>query len=195
MPRPIRFTSAAIAERALSTFWECGYAATSVDELVRRTGASRQAVYSIYPDKRSLLLACVDAYRRTIVDPAFANVERPGAGLTEISRYFEVQIAAAAAAGLPGPGCFIANLSTEMASHDSEVAEIVRAHLDRLRKGFTNALTTSCEGGCAQIDGWAALLVTMAQGLWLLVRVTSDAAELRRPVAALIGLIEGAIAR
>ena len=193
MPRPVRFTATTIAERALPTFWARGDSGTSIDDVLSCTGASRQVLYRAFPDKRSLLLACVDVYRRTVVDPAFAAVERPGAGLRDIANYFETQIAAAEAAGLPGPGCLLVNLATEVAPHDAAVAAVVQAHVKRLRTGFANVLRAACADRRVDVDPLASLLATTAQGLWASARVASDASELRRPVRALMGLIEGAI--
>ncbi|MEM6902905.1 MAG: acetate--CoA ligase family protein, partial [Pseudomonadota bacterium] len=44
--------------------------------------------------------------------------DRPPADLDAIAQYFETQISAAEQAGLPGPGCFVANAATEVAPHD-----------------------------------------------------------------------------
>lgn len=188
MPRARRFSSEQVVEFALPMFWRGGFEATSMDELVRRTGVSRYALYSAYPDKRALLLAILGRYRQDIVDPAFDRVERTGSGLAEIAGYFEIQIAGAEAAGLPGPGCLIGNLAASEATRDPEMATAVQAHLDRLRAGFATALA-GAGATVEQAEQWAALLVVTAQGLWSVSRSTTDAAMLRRPVAALIDLI------
>lgn len=192
MPRPKRFSPDALVECALPVFWRHGYATTSVDDLTRHTRASRQAIYTAFPEKRALLLACLEVYRDRVVTPAFAQVERTGAGLGDIAAYFEQQIAAAEAEGLPGAGCLFANLAVECADRDAAIGHAVRAHFARLRKGFANALRgASGRAPAAAIDDTALLLATTAQGLWLTARVTSDAAELRRGVAVLLGFIEG----
>ena len=196
MPRSQSFTSASISERALPVFWRNGFVGTSIEDLTRAVGASRHAIYSAFADKRALLVGCIETYRRSIVDPAFSVVEEEGAGLDAIAIYFEMQIVAAEQAGLPGDGCLLANLTTEIAPHDPEVTEAVQAHLARLRLGFAQALRNAPGHFTdVQVDGLAALLATAAQGLWSVARVTDDAADLRRPVAALLQLIEGAVTK
>ena len=180
----------------MPVLWRAGYPTTSIDDLAKATEASRYAIYSAFEDKRSLLLACIDRYMREIVDPAFGPVETAMARLADIEAYFETQIAAAETQGLPALGCFLGNLAIDTAPTDGEVAHIVRAHYERLRAGFINALTNEAEGKSRpEIDSWAELLAALAQGLWSQSRTTTDAGELRRPVAALLTLIKGSLRR
>lgn len=174
----------------MKRFWDRGYCATSMDDLVRETGVSRQGVYSAFKGKRALFSACLDAYREAVVTPAFAPVEAPGAGLDAVAAYFEAQIARAEAARLPGPGCLFANTGTELGAHDEDARARVRAHEARLRAGFRNALSGA--GGLAaeaELDDLAALLATFAQGLWSSSRVATDAAPLRRSAAHVLRVV------
>lgn len=194
MPRPQRYDANNLAHAAFPHFWWRGYARTSVADL-SGAGGSRQAIYAAFPDKRALFLASLDAYRATIVDPAFSPVERPNAGLSEIAGFFERHIAAAEQHGLPGPGCLLANTLVELASSDPDIAAAVQTHLDRLTAGFARALANACAGRRAtEIAGWATLLTTTAQGVWAISRIATDAAALRAPVQAVLTLIQEAIA-
>jgi len=82
----------------------------------------------------------IAARRLNHVEPAFSQVEAPKAGLSDIAGYWELQISRGEQAGLPGPGCLLANTMTERAPHAPDVAKVVAAHNNRLRAGFRNAL-------------------------------------------------------
>jgi len=171
-------------ECALAHFWFNGYSKSSMDDLASATGASRHAIYSEFASKDGLFVAVLDRYIDTIVTPAFAPVETPGAGLSEIAGYWEAQVARGEQAGLPGPGCLLANTMTERAPHAPNVEQVVKAHNDRLRAGFRNAL---CGEGIAArhqsskqvIDGLATALAMFSNGLWSYARVTPNARPLR----------------
>ena len=182
MPRSLSFTADQLAERALMQFWTKGYNATSMDALVQSTGISRHGIYSTFGDKHGLFQACFDKYQELIVTPAFSVVEDPDANLESVGTYFETQIVAAEAAGLPGPGCFVANSATEVAPHDVKTLTRVAQHNARLRAGFLNALENE-----AQSQEGAAILaevcVVFTNGLWSTSRVTTDADDLRSTVA------------
>lgn len=195
MPRNKSYETDDLARSALALFWMHGYGATSMDDLVKATGVSRHGIYSDFGGKRSLFLACFDTYRTEVVDPAFAPVEKPNAGMSAIAAYFETQIALAEQKGLPGPGCFVANAQTETAPHDEQVGMRVRAHNARLYGGFRNVLRRTAERDVPEerIQSLASTLVIFANGLWSMSRTVTDAAPLRQAVKAHLELLQQSI--
>jgi len=173
----------------MALFWKNGYTATSMDDLVRVTGASRHGIYSEFGGKRALFVAGFSIYQRQVVTPAFAQVEQQDAGFPELARYFEQQISLAASLGLPGPGCLVANTMTEKATHDKDVMACVSEHLNRLRSGFANSLKNE-SFDVAQIPTQSELMVVFTQGLWSTSRVTDDANQLRNSVTLFLSLVK-----
>ena len=198
MARPQSYDSDKLAELALSTFWSGGYHATSMDDLVRITGVSRHGIYKEFGTKKDMFLASFDRYQNSVVSPAFERVERSEADLSDVADYFEHQISRAERAGLPGPGCFVANAAVEMAPHDADVRRKVSEHNDRLRRGFASAIGNSrspaTDRNDPEIARLAEIMVVFATGLWSLSRVVGDADELRLSVNDFIDLIKGGLA-
>lgn len=192
MPRPKSTTRQTMLESALAHFWFHGFANTSMDDLVRATEASRHAIYAEFGSKDGLFQAVMDLYVGTVVTPAFARVEAPGAGLPEIAGYWEFQIARGEQAGFPGPGCLIANMMTERAPHAPDVAKIVADHNERLQAGFRNALrgpgiALRHRSSRQAIAGMATVLAIFSNGLWSFSRVAVDARPLRLATRSMIG--------
>src|SRR5438067_12684890 len=69
MPRTKAFYPAEALDRAMELFWRDGYAATGLDRLVRRTGASRYGLYTTFGGKRDLYLASLERYSQAVMDP------------------------------------------------------------------------------------------------------------------------------
>ncbi len=184
MPRKPSHTPESLTDRALLQFWSHGFHATSMDDLVRATSVSRHGIYADFGGKRALFLACFDRYRDLVVSPAFCVVEQDGADLTAVERFFEVQIRRAEAAGLPGPGCFVANSATEIAPGDADVRAKVIEHNARLQRGFESALRNSALAALPEpgLKDLARTMVIFANGLWSMSRVSPDADDLRRSV-------------
>jgi AcrR family transcriptional regulator len=61
-------TRRAVLDAARQAFGERGYAATSVDEIVRRAGLTKGALYHHFRDKDDLFLAVVEAVKRDVTD-------------------------------------------------------------------------------------------------------------------------------
>ena len=190
MPRTTSFTSEQLADRALQHFWISGFHASSMDDLVKATGVSRHGIYTSFGGKKALFLACFEQYQRRVVTPAFETVEAPRATLQDVSEYFEWQIALGERAGLPGPGCFVANSATEVAPEDPDVMVEVARHNDRLRQGFASALQNTAP----QLDPQrtyelADVMVIFTNGLWTKSRSVSDGDVLRKAVQSFLTLL------
>lgn len=190
MPRPTSFTAEQLSDRALQHFWINGFHASSMDDLVKATGVSRHGIYGSFGGKKALFLACFDRYQQSVVTPAFEVVEAPDATLQSVLLYFERQISLGESAGLPGPGCFVANSATEVASGDPDVmAEVVR-HNDRLRQGFAFALqNTAPHIEPQRAHELADVMVIFTNGLWTKSRIVSDGDVLRKVVQSFLLLM------
>lgn len=125
--------------KAMSVFWSRGYFDTSIDDLVTATGVSRYGLYGAFESKQGLFLAAIDHYQNTIIGSLLGEIERPGAGLPEIRKFFSrlVKASAEPAARL---GCLICNTASEVAPHEPEVAKRIDAFRKRLSTGFRRAL-------------------------------------------------------
>jgi len=163
-----------------------------MDDLVRETKASRHAIYSECGNKDELFLACLEIYQREVVDPAFKQVEAKGATLETIEDYFKVLIDLAEQEGPPYPGCLVANTMTETGPHDEKVLAAVRAHNERLKNGFLNALrnenTRERKLLQSELEALAAFLATSTQGLWSFSRTLTGTRDMHQYAETLIQL-------
>lgn len=168
MARPKGFDTAAALERAMELFWQQGYAATSMEQLVAAMGISRQSLYDTYGDKHALFLAAIDSYCTMLAAELLAPLMKPGAGLAELH---------ATALGLVDfiirypkrRACLMANTALELAPHDAVVAAKVRSHMAAMEAAFRGAVgTAQARGEIAadrDADALARYLVAMANGL------------------------------
>ncbi len=143
-----------------------------------------------------MFLAALEAYLDTFVREAFERVEGSDASAIQIRGYFEHLIALAEANGLPGPGCLIANTMVEAAPHEAAVKAVVQRHLERLQRGFEQALLNGQKRNevdrSIDAERFAEFLTISAQGLWSASRMIEDVSHLRAYVDTLLAPIEKA---
>src|SRR5207237_7759148 len=96
----------------MELFWRQGYAATGLDQLVRRTGASRYGLYATFGGKRDLFVASLERYSRAVMDPMVRPLEDAGASAREIRAFFDRVLALIRRPG-DGRGCFISTAACE----------------------------------------------------------------------------------
>jgi TetR/AcrR family transcriptional repressor of nem operon len=183
MPRPREFEPDEVLEQAMQRFWERGYRATSVDDLVRATGVKPGSLYSAFPGgKRALFLGSLDRYSRLVVPQKLRDLDRPGASVAEVRGYFDGLVD-----DLLSPdgrqGCLLVNTAIENAAEDDEIAAVVRGHLARLERCFARALRVARRLGqippTTNISGTARLLVATSQGLMVVGKANPDTHMLR----------------
>jgi TetR/AcrR family transcriptional repressor of nem operon len=187
MPRPREFQPDDVLEKAMQEFWERGYRATSVDDLVRATGVRPGSLYGAFRGgKRALFMGSLARYSRLVVPQKLGELDRPDASIAEVRAYFDGLVQ-----DLLSPegrqGCLLVNSAIELAAEDDEVAAVVRGHHARLERNFTAALRTARRRGevPASVDpvGAARLLVATSQGLMVVGKANPNEEVLRAIVA------------
>jgi TetR/AcrR family transcriptional regulator, transcriptional repressor for nem operon len=171
MARPRQFDPERVLDRTMREFWEHGYRATSVDDLVEVTGVRPGSLYNAFPaGKRGLFLQALDRYSKLVVPEKLGALESPGAGLPELRAYFDGLVD-----DLTMPegrmGCLMVNSAMELAAEDSEVGAIVRDHMKRLERKAVRALRNAKRRGeiPERIDPRAKATQLMATGMGLMV--------------------------
>ena len=67
MARPRAFDETDVVATAQDRFWSYGYAATSLDDLVKATGLSKGSIYNTFCDKHTLYLRTFERYCDDII--------------------------------------------------------------------------------------------------------------------------------
>ncbi len=118
-----QFDEEAVLHRAMMAFWSRGYAATSVQDLVRSMGINKGSIYDTYGNKRSLFMKALRLYndkRKALL----AELERCESSLSAIRSLFQGRIDEIFSDS-ERLGCFLTNTALELAPHDAEIRDIV----------------------------------------------------------------------
>lgn len=190
MARPREFDIDEALDGAMQVFWAKGYEATSLPDLLAAMGIARGSLYKAFADKRSIYLAALDRYDRTVVAEAAAMLRERGRGdgAERIRRLFK-SAADAVALRNDRRGCLLCNAAVDQAPGDPEAAAKVLAMLKRLERAIEAALADSKAAArwpAARRAAAARVLTNAYMGLRVLARGGYPAAELEAIVAAAI---------
>jgi TetR/AcrR family transcriptional repressor of nem operon len=173
MPSPKNYKREELLDRAIELFRRQGYSATSTTELVAELGVNRKSMYAEFGSKQELFEAALKRYSEINLSRVLAPIEAADATASSIREAF-LGYASASEGKYRGLGCLMANTAVERAALDQGSARFVDAYLERLTKGFRNALENALKDGDvradADLDDLAAFFAMSVVGISALLR-------------------------
>lgn len=178
--RPKEFDPEQIADAAMQVFWQRGYAATSIQDLVEGTGLSRSSLYNAFDSKHGLYTCALKRYQeRSNANIALLAQDAPA---KELVRQLLLRIVDDELDDTQRLGCLAANAALEVAGQDPEVAELVAQNFRRVEAALERVLRRGQEQGDIDPDknprALASFVVCTVQGLRVLGK--GSAADERR---------------
>ncbi len=181
MPNPKGYKREEVLDRAIELFRRQGYSATSTAELVNALGMNRKSMYAEFGSKQKLFEAALERYSEINLSRVLAPIEAPDANAKSIRSAF-LGYAKAGETRFRGLGCLMANTAVERAALDPGSAIFVDAYLERLSRGFRNALENAARDGDvdgdANLDDLAAHFVNAVVGISALLRANATAEQM-----------------
>lgn len=169
-------------------FWENGYADTSIEQLVERTGVSRYGLYAEFGSKWDLFLAALDRYEEQLIGARLVDMQKPDAALASIDAFFAfIEISATSPASQYG--CFMCNTATELGRSTPQTSKRIDHYFSNLRAAFENALRGAIEAGeieaDADVEMLAEHLTTSAVGTFVLMKSSKSRSMIAGSIRAL----------
>ncbi|WP_165422878.1 TetR/AcrR family transcriptional regulator [Ktedonosporobacter rubrisoli] len=182
MARPKTFDRTQMLDKAIELFWNRGYEATSIHDLLAHLGIRRQSLYDTFGDKHTLFLEALRRYEARNIASTVDVLEGPGSGKAAIEAVFRSTVQTLACTE-PPRGCMIVNTAIELAPHDEEIARCVSASVTRTQQAFYHALVRAQEHDeiHPQLDllALARFLTSSLQGLNITAKAVRDARQLQ----------------
>jgi len=128
MPKNILFDRELVIENVTKLFWEKGYNATSMQDLVDATGLNRSSIYNTFGDKFHLFMEALTYYRANQseqVQRLMSNGESP----KEVLRMLFINIKESVEDSNNNFGCFMTKCTSEL-STDPKVKPVLVENKD-----------------------------------------------------------------
>lgn len=192
MGRPYEFNKEESLSKAMEVFWEKGYKATSIEDLVDRMGIQRGSIYNTFGDKRELFLSAVEHYGNEVTTKMLNVLESEGSPVENIKKFFEAIVSTPDARR--SRGCLISNTVVELAPHDDDVAEVVRNLMRKIQSAFLKCLDLAVEKGelpeSTNTKVLSNFLATSTHGLIVTGKSTKDKKQLKDVVEVILSTLE-----
>jgi TetR/AcrR family transcriptional repressor of nem operon len=171
MSRTKEFDPDAVLQKALELFWDRGYEATSMADLVEHLGIARASIYATFGGKHELYVRALDRYVQGRDPRLVEMLSQPGPVLPAVRALVEAY-AAESVCDARRRGCMVVSAAVELMSRDPQAARRVEASWDTLETALTSALTRARAQGeiGAEKDprALARFLLVLLQGMRVL---------------------------
>ena len=170
-----------VLNRAMMIFWERGYEATSIQDLVRATGLNRGSLYATFIDKKHLFLAILKHYAERVGNPLLAELADPDPRRA-IERMFAAILRRTSDPTQPR-GCLITNTALECPQSGDDISRTIAAWVGQQEAAVYHVLLRAqAEGSLDRAHDCRALarfFVGVAQGLNVVHKAMADPAVLQ----------------
>lgn len=195
MARPREFDEERVLDAAVQCFWNHGFEATSIRELIEKTGLTGASLYNAFGDKRALYQRALDHYVESSIADRIRRCEEM-APLQAIESFFG-EIVRRSLTDQDRKGCMLVNAALDVAPHDPEFQQAVAEVLSRIEAFFLARIEAGQADGTIDMSlpaaGLARHLLSVLMGIRVLARVRPEPDLLEGAVAtALAALRSGA---
>jgi TetR/AcrR family transcriptional repressor of nem operon len=190
--RPLEFDPDQALDAAVEVFWERGYEATAVSDLLDAMALSKSSLYQAFGGKQRLFERCLSRYADRLSAQMTAALGESPSGRQFIEEVFR-GVANTARAPAGARGCLIANSASELGQREPALARPVADGLARFTGVFQAAVTRAQRAGeipaGADPRALAAYLVACMNGLRTMIKAGAD----RRAATATVRLMMKAL--
>lgn len=181
MPRTKQFNEEEILNKAMELFWEKGFHATSIQDLVFHLGINRASLYDTFGGKEELFNKAFQRYRNlsgcTLTE--LFNTE------TSVKKGFRMLFFKAIEAVKTNPdhkGCFVVNTTTELLPGDDAIKKALMENKAYVEQLFISHIKSGIKRGEISADknpeSIGMMLFALYSGLQVLAKVENDTKKL-----------------
>ena len=185
--RPLQYNPEQALNEAMLVFWQQGYTATSLDDLLKSMQLSKSSFYQAFKSKHRLFLQCIMHYVTLTSHDLNSKLTSANSGKEFIVTVFNSVINDDRKTR---KGCLVSNTASEFAQVDPQVAKLVKKSMMTFKGIFKKAIITGQQDGsiCKKIEAeqLAGYLVASLNGIRTMVKAGIDQATLR----GMVGMIE-----
>jgi AcrR family transcriptional regulator len=182
--RPRSFDTEATLAQATLTFWQRGYAATSMDDLSGATGLNRPSLYGAFGDKHALYLQALRLY----TEQSNAAIARAfeGRSLRDgLLRVYDLALQLYCPADATARGCLLIGTAATEAPRDEAIRQVLGDSLRGFTAAFEARLQRAVEENELPLGTNAAMQAQLLSAVLHSMALRARAGDAREELAAL----------
>jgi AcrR family transcriptional regulator len=177
MARPREFDEQTVLRAVREQFWEAGYAATSLEDLMRVSGLGKGSLYAAFGDKRQLFLRALRGYNDANGSALRDTLESASRAVDGLRAFVMAPVRDPSGVAARR-GCFMANSTCELATDDAELLAEARRTYEASTRAVAESVVRAQHEGDLPADAdpieTARALLAAQQGITFMGRTGLD---------------------
>ncbi|PCH80946.1 MAG: hypothetical protein COB90_06695 [Hyphomicrobiales bacterium] len=179
-----------VLDRALLLFWQKGFHATSIRDLVDVTGLGKASIYNAFGNKEQFFKTVLDRYAMQSEQAQLQRLDAVTPASEAIRIYFEDLIRFSVTIG-PRLGCLYTNTAVELAPRLEKMENYLKGQFEKTEERLATTIRRGHDDGSIPTsvvpETTANILLNVAFGIRVQARLGSSEEKLR-------GIVEGSMA-
>lgn len=149
--RPIEFDPDKALEQAIEVFWDKGYAATSMSDLLAAMNLSKSSLYQTFGSKQQLFTRCLDHYGKGSAMELRTQLGDASSAKDFLHTFFYSRIHTPPK-GEKFKGCLVVNTVCELGESEHTIGMVLNSEITRTRKLLQKAVEQAQAEGDIDAD-------------------------------------------
>lgn len=150
MARPKEFDVAEALAAATDAFWDRGYEATSMQDLMEVMGLHKGSIYNSFGDKHELFVTCLVGYLDTGYQKIAESIASEASAIAGLKNAFRA--VQGTSCDPSRKGCLGMNTVAELVPHDGIVTQLVDQHFTKVATLVTKTIARGQADGELRSD-------------------------------------------
>ena len=193
MPRNKAFDQDIVLSKAMELYWEKGYHATSIQDIVTHLGISRASLYGTFGDKKRLFDLSLDLYCATNKKGTLQFLESQKNIKEGLKKLFEIAIKDSIN-DKKKKGCFVVNSTTELIPGDESVKRALVRNQATFENIFYQFMLSGQERGEItkekDIKTIASLIYILFSGIKVVAKIEPNQDKLLKSIDMVLSLLD-----
>lgn len=125
-----------VLEKSINLFWNKGFKACSINDIVEETGVNRFSLYHEFKDKDGILYESLKLYKERYFNPKLDLLNQKGDFVTVLNDF----LLSFLKEENKNQGCYIIHIGTELADTNEAIKQLVKDFLEEISEAFINLL-------------------------------------------------------
>ena len=190
MARPIEYNLDKVLLDAMNLFWEKGYEATSIKDIVEVTGLKPGSLYNLYGNKEGIFDAVVLNYSEILRSQVKTILEKSDSSLESIKNFLH-DIVVATILNEKTNGCLLAKTLLVLSSKDKKLQQEITDVFQEVELLLEKTIEKAIANGETKVDPkyFAKFIITNLYGMHAYYKTDNNPYILEQNVKFIIGML------